>query len=221
MLFTLWGLKGLILVIFMWSVWHNMMQTYGFCRIYDAKMGSFAPLTRRLDFAVCAIWFVAAVLLSPERMTDTLEAFYGSGGPYIGPILLGNIQRVALVIAIAISISFLINFAWMWVKGKRPNPVKVALLGTSIGFWWFCNNSVTNILAGIALFEVFHDTQYLSRLDLQSQPRGERQDDWRLHALHLSPQRCARRIVYRGSSSPTGCWDTLKTTLTWNCFAMS
>ena len=41
-LFTLWGLKGLILVIFMWSVWHNMMQTYGFCRIYDAKMGSLA-----------------------------------------------------------------------------------------------------------------------------------------------------------------------------------
>ena len=173
-LFTLWGLKGLILVIFMWSVWHNMMQTYGFCRIYDAKMGSFAPLTRRLDFAVCAIWFVAAVLLSPERMTDTLEAFYGSGGPYIGPILLGNIQRVALVIAIAISISFLINFAWMWMKGKRPNPVKVALLGTSIGFWWFCNNSVTNILAGIALFEVFHDTQYLSLVWIYNRNRVEK-----------------------------------------------
>ena len=70
-----------------------MMQTYGFCRIYDAKMGSFAALTRRLDFATCAIWFATAVLLSPERMTDTLETFYASGGPYIGPILLQNVQR--------------------------------------------------------------------------------------------------------------------------------
>ena len=52
-----------------------MMQTYGFCRIYDAKMGSFAALTRRLDFATCAIWFAAAVLLSPQRMTDTLETY--------------------------------------------------------------------------------------------------------------------------------------------------
>jgi hypothetical protein len=48
------------------------MQTYGFCRIYDAKVGSFAEITRRLDFALCGIWFATAVLLSPQRMTDTL-----------------------------------------------------------------------------------------------------------------------------------------------------
>ncbi len=72
--FTLWDLKGIVLVVFFWGVWHGMMQTYGFCRIYDAKMGSFAALTRRLDFATCAIWFAAAVFLSSRRMTDTLEA---------------------------------------------------------------------------------------------------------------------------------------------------
>jgi tetratricopeptide (TPR) repeat protein len=173
-LFTVWGLKGLVLVIFFWSVWHNMMQTYGFCRIYDAKMGSFAAFTRRLDFATCAVWFVGAVLLSPERMTDTLEAFYSSGGPFIAPTVLQNMQRVALVVAIAVSILFLLNFTWMWVKGKRPNPVKLALLGTSAGFWWFCNNGVTNILAGIALFEVFHDTQYLSLVWIYNRNRVEK-----------------------------------------------
>ena len=46
------------------GVWHGMMQTYGFCRIYDAKVGSFAEVTRRLDFALCGIWFATAVLLS-------------------------------------------------------------------------------------------------------------------------------------------------------------
>ena len=172
--FTWWDLKGIILVVFFWGVWHGMMQTYGFCRIYDAKMGSFAALTRRLDFATCAIWFATAVLLSPERMTDTLETFYASGGLYIGPILLHNVQRVVLVIAIAISILFVVNFAWMWAKGKRPNPVKVALLGTSIGFWWFCNNGVSNILAGIALFEVFHDVQYLSLVWIYNRNRVEK-----------------------------------------------
>ena len=39
--FTLWDLKGIVLIVFFWGVWHGMMQTYGFCRIYDAKMGSF------------------------------------------------------------------------------------------------------------------------------------------------------------------------------------
>jgi len=32
--------KGIVLVAFVWGVWHGMMQTYGFCRIYDAKVGS-------------------------------------------------------------------------------------------------------------------------------------------------------------------------------------
>src|SRR6266550_2611214 len=58
--FYWWDLKGIILVVFFWGVWHGMMQTYGFCRIYDAKTGSFAGLNRRLDFWLCAIWFPAA-----------------------------------------------------------------------------------------------------------------------------------------------------------------
>src|SRR5213080_4024482 len=49
--FSIWDLKGIVLVAFVWGVWHGMMQTYGFCRIYDAKVGSFAQLTRRLAFA--------------------------------------------------------------------------------------------------------------------------------------------------------------------------
>src|SRR5262249_9088333 len=80
--FTWWDLKGIVLIVFFWGVWHGMMQTYGFCRIYDAKVGSFAAFTRRLDFALCAVWFAAAVLLSSSRMTDTLKAYYASGGPY-------------------------------------------------------------------------------------------------------------------------------------------
>ena len=62
----------------------------------------------------------------------------------------------------------------MWLRGQRPNPVKLALLGTSIGFWWYCNNGVTNILAGIALFEVFHDVQYLSLVWIYNRNRVEK-----------------------------------------------
>ncbi|MDP9292597.1 MAG: tetratricopeptide repeat protein, partial [Verrucomicrobiota bacterium] len=172
--FTWWELRGIVLVVFFWGVWHGMMQTYGFCRIYDAKMGSFAALTRRLDFATCAVWFAAAVLLSSKRMTDTLVVYYASGAPYIPPWLLHGAQQVILFVAIAVSILFLANFTRMWVAGKRPNPVKLALLVTSIGFWWFCNNGVTNILAGIALFEVFHDVQYLSLVWIYNRNRVEK-----------------------------------------------
>src|SRR3954449_7207597 len=102
--FYWWDLKGIVLVVFLWGVWHGMMQTYGFCRIYDAKMGSFALMNRRLDFATCAIWFGAAVLLSPQRMTDTLDAFYESGGPFVSPAMLHAIQQGVWVIAIGAAV---------------------------------------------------------------------------------------------------------------------
>jgi Flp pilus assembly protein TadD len=172
--FYWWDLKGIILVVFFWGVWHGMMQTYGFCRIYDAKTGSFAALTRRLDFATCATWFAAAVLLSPQRMADTLEMYYASGGPLIPPSLLHDAQQIILGLAIAVSVLFLFNFFRMWAEAKRPNPVKLALLATTIAFWWYCNNGITNILAGIALFEVYHDVQYLSLVWIYNRSRVEK-----------------------------------------------
>jgi tetratricopeptide (TPR) repeat protein len=171
--FSLWDLKGIVLVAFVWGVWHGMMQTYGFCRIYDAKVGSFAEFTRRLDFAVCGIWFATAVLLSPQRMTDTLESYYSAGGPFIPPTLLRAAQQGLLALAVAISGVFLVNFVWMWKQGKRPSPVKLVLLVTSISFWWYCNNIVASVLVGIALFEVFHDVQYLSLVWIYNRKRVE------------------------------------------------
>jgi Tfp pilus assembly protein PilF len=48
------------------------------------------------------------------------------------------------------------------------------LLITSIAFWWYCNNLVANILVGIALFEVFHDVQYLSLVWIYNRNRVEK-----------------------------------------------
>ena len=171
--FSLWNLQGIVLVAFIWGVWHGMMQTYGFCRIYDAKVGSFAEVTRRVDFALCGIWFATAVLLSPQRMTDTLETYYSAGGPFIPPALLRAGQHGLLALALLVSAVFLANFIWMWSSGKRPSPVKLVLLITSISFWWYCNNIVASVLVGVALFEVFHDVQYLSLVWIYNRKRVE------------------------------------------------
>jgi Tfp pilus assembly protein PilF len=172
--FFWWDLKGILLVVFFWGVWHGLMQTYGFCRIYDAKTGTFDVITRRLDFAMCVIWFATAVALSPYRLSDTLDTYYLCGGPFIPPTVVHHGQQLVLWTAIAVSVLFLIHFGRMWIVGKRPNPVKVALLITSIAFWWYCNNLVANILVGIALFEVFHDVQYLSLVWIYNRNRVEK-----------------------------------------------
>src|SRR5437763_4449002 len=174
--FYFWDIKTnpVVLIVFMWGVWHGMMQTYGFGRIYDAKIGSFAGTTRRLDFVTCAIWFAACVILSPARMTDTLEGFYGCGLPFIAPVAIHALQQTFVVAAIAVSILWFGNYIRMWIAGARQNPVKLALFITSVAFWWYCNNGVANILAGIALFEVFHDVQYLSLVWIYNRNRVEK-----------------------------------------------
>jgi len=174
--FYFWDIKTnpVVMIVFLWGVWHGMMQTYGFGRIYDAKIGSFAAVTRRLDFATCAIWFAAGVILSPARMTDTLEGLYGCGLPFISPAGIDALQQTFLVAAIAVVILWVGNYVWMWTAGTRQNPVKVALFVSSIAFWWYCNNGVANILAGIALFEVFHDVQYLSIVWIYNRNRVEK-----------------------------------------------
>jgi tetratricopeptide (TPR) repeat protein len=172
--FFWWDLKGILLVVFFWGVWHGLMQTYGFCRIYDAKTGTFDALTRRLDFAMCVIWFATAVVLSPYRLSDTLDTYYMCGGPFVPPSIIHHGQQLILLVAIAVSVLFILHFGRMWIIGHRPNPVKLALLVTSIAFWWYCNNLVANIIVGIALFEVFHDVQYLSLVWIYNRNRVEK-----------------------------------------------
>ncbi|HEX4638936.1 MAG TPA: tetratricopeptide repeat protein [Chthoniobacterales bacterium] len=174
--FYFWDIKTnpVVMIVFLWGIWHGMMQTYGFGRIYDAKTGSFAALTRHLDFVMCAVWFAAGVILSPARMTDTLEGLYGCGLPFIPPFGIQLLQQSVLVAAIAVGVLWLANFARAWISGHPQNPVKVALFVTSIAFWWYCNNGVANILAGIALFEVFHDVQYLSIVWIYNRNRVEK-----------------------------------------------
>jgi Flp pilus assembly protein TadD len=172
--FVWWDLKGILLVVFFWGVWHGLMQTYGFCRIYDAKTGTFDALTRRLDFAMCLIWFATAVALSPYRLSDTLDMYYMSGGPFIPPEVLRMGQGLILSAAVAVSVLFVFHFIRTWIAGSRASPVKLVLLITSIAFWWYCNNLVANILVGIALFEVFHDVQYLSLVWIYNRNRVEK-----------------------------------------------
>src|SRR5712672_1141554 len=172
--FFWWDLKGILLVVFFWGVWHGLMQTYGFCRIYDAKTGAFDTLTRRLDFAMCLIWFATAVALSPYRLSDTLDTYYLCGGPFIPSTVVNLGQNIILGAAIFVSVLFAAHFVRTWVAGHRPNPVKLGLLVTSIAFWWYCNNLVSNILVGIALFEVFHDVQYLSLVWIYNRNRVEK-----------------------------------------------
>jgi Flp pilus assembly protein TadD len=171
---SLYNIQAVQLVAMAWGIWHGMMQTYGFCRIYDAKASARAAARARIDLALCFAWFSAAVLLSPMRFRTLFELYYESGGPVIASVAVAAI-RTAVVVALGlVTIVFLWRQWSDWRAGRGASPVKMALLVSSIAFWWYCNNGVQNILVGIALFEVFHDVQYLAIVWIYNRTRVER-----------------------------------------------
>ncbi len=189
-----YNIQAIQLVALAWGIWHGMMQTYGFCRIYDAKAAAKGATRARVDLALCFSWFLAAVLLSPMRFRTCLDLYYESGGPVLpATIVLGMQYLIMLALAVVTALFF-----WQQVRDWRSasvfSPIKITLLVSSIAFWWYCNNGVQNILVGIALFEVFHDVQYLAIVWIYNRTRVER--DASIHGF--------MRFVFRRSGSLIG-----------------
>ena len=158
--FSLKQLHGLKLLVVLWGAWHGAMQVNGFLRIYDAKAGSISPVTARLDWAMCLAWFGAGLLHSSSRVTSILMLFYDAGGTEVGPDFFAALRMGWDALTAAITIAFLVN-AWRETRaGTVPSPVKLLLMASSFGFWWFAMVNVYDPILGLLLFEVFHDVQY-------------------------------------------------------------
>ena len=171
---SLYNIQAIQLVALVWGIWHGMMQTYGFCRIYDAKASARAAARARVDLALCFAWFLGAVLLSPIRFRSSLDLYYESGGPVISSVVI-EVLRSTVLVSLGLVTAFFLWRQWNdWRAGRGASPVKMVLLVSSIAFWWYCNNGVQNILVGIALFEVFHDVQYLAIVWIYNRSRVER-----------------------------------------------
>ncbi len=197
---SVYNIQAIQLVALSWGIWHGMMQTYGFCRIYDSKASGKAAARARTDLALCLAWFLGAVLLSPMRFRTCLDLYYESGGPIVRPGLIVDL-RYGVGFALAAVTALFLWRQWRdWKTAGVVSPIKITLLVSSIGFWWYCNNGVQNILVGIALFEVFHDVQYLAIVWIYNRMRVERDESIRgFMRFVFSAQRFAHRRMYRGS----------------------
>src|SRR5438105_2039658 len=134
--FFWWDLKGILLVVFFWGVWHGLMQTYGFCRIYDAKTGTFDTLTRRLDFAMCVIWFATAVALSPYRLSGSLVGLYvglvlayGSVSYINAHIGMDTVKRILTGVVTASTLLHFYYDGFIWKVRERSTRQSLGLAG--------------------------------------------------------------------------------------------
>ena len=150
------------LLILCWATWHGLMQLYGFVRIYDAKVGSTSSTTAYWDWLVCLCGFITPQFIRPEKLSNILVYWYSFGGPLIPANVVENLQKLGLGICGVILIGFVVNYVIQTYQGSKPNPVKIVMLVSGIGLWWYTILAVENLVIGIALFDICHDVQYLA-----------------------------------------------------------
>ncbi len=148
------------LIILTWATWHGFMQVYGFVRIYDAKVGSTSRATANWDWLVCLWGFVTPQLLRPESASQLLTQWHAAGGPPISPGIVNGARWGCALITVLVLAGFTINYIIQWRRGPRPNHLKLVMLASGIGTWWFAMCYVEELILGIALFDICHDVQY-------------------------------------------------------------
>ena len=71
---SMWILVSVSVLATFWDVYHSGMQTFGFARIYDGKVGNDALAGRKLDWALNQLLY-AGPILAGATMMDHFEDF--------------------------------------------------------------------------------------------------------------------------------------------------
>ncbi len=157
--FTLNNLHGLELVLMLWATWHIMMQTFGLMRIYDRKRGINDPLSARLDFLLCAALFLVGIVFSEARVFGMVDTFSRVGMPLPSAAWLPVI-RWGTAVAGGIVLLLYGLHAWRIGRTAGVSTLKFLLVVSTAGLFWICGSLSTNMLVGVAMFEIFHALQY-------------------------------------------------------------
>ena len=151
-----------LLLALLWGQWHWMMQIYGFARIYDAKARLDARTPAWLDRSMCLMWFGMCVFVLNHDLPSYLTRFYESGGPRIPQEAFVWLTRAWLVVTIGITAIYAARTVAAIRKGHVPNPLKFVFVAVTFVYLGYTTGVMERPLVGLALFESWHDVQYLA-----------------------------------------------------------
>jgi lipoprotein NlpI len=160
--FAYLNLHIVLLVALLWGQWHWMMQIYGFARIYDAKAKPEARTPAWLDRTTCLLWFGMCVFVLNTDLSSYLTNFYQSGGPRISPEVFVWFTRAWETTTVIVTIVYFVRTVAVVRQGLTPNPLKFIFVGMTFIYLSYTAGVAERPLMGLALFESWHDVQYLA-----------------------------------------------------------
>ncbi len=198
---TTTGQSGIYLFAAAWGWWHYVMQTYGFLRIYDAKAGPVSRTAQRLDRAMCLTWFATPILLHSmyaRLLPGLLTRAHETGVPLLSQLSPDGLQTTVAAGASIVTGAFLIHGAWQWSRGRAPSLQKLFLMATTFSLYWYSVTTISDLLVAYALFELFHDIQYLTIVWAFNRRRAQQEADLPPFTRFLFQPRLGRIALYLG-----------------------
>lgn len=169
-------LNGLTLVLLFWATWHIAMQTYGFLRIYDSKCGTTnqSDWNRRLDFWTCMFVFAAGIAFSDARVFGIAEALANTGLPIFNAQWVAASRWIVGIATAVLTGAYLLRSLRTWRASAAICLLKLALLTSTAFLYWGTGQLAINVLAGVAMFEIFHAVQYYAIVWIYNRRRADR-----------------------------------------------
>jgi Tfp pilus assembly protein PilF len=156
------NLHAVLLLATVWGMWHWMMQSYGFARIYDAKSESSARMPAWLDQMICLLWFGMAAFVLQNGLPSYVTSYYESGGAFIPASAFVWFARVWVAVTTLVTAYYLVQIARSVREGNKPNPLKFIFIAVTFAYLTYTNSVAQRPKMGLLMFESWHDIQYLA-----------------------------------------------------------
>jgi len=150
------------LLVGLWGAWHWTMQVYGFARIYDARSGPKGTTPPLLERAVCILWFGTCVFVLNDVLQVYFADFYRSGGEVLTAESVWWFTQAWLWATAAVTAAYAIHSVMVLRNGGRPNPLKFVFIVITFLYLKYTASQIDRPVVGYAMFEMWHDIQYLS-----------------------------------------------------------
>jgi hypothetical protein len=165
----------LSIILTIWDPWHFLMQHYGFMRIYDRHNRAPRNIAARMDYWLCATWFIFCMVSATGWLPNLIYDFNQHFGVPILFLLNSTIYSVlltgSLVAAVAMTVVYLGYLHWCKKNGYYVSLVKLALVLVtfSVMYLTFAPNPLMErwvpawtFSMGFAAIGMVHVSQYLA-----------------------------------------------------------
>jgi hypothetical protein len=159
---------GIMLIVALyWDEWHTQMQTFGFARIFDSRVGNNPEIGRKLDIIMIFVLglFPHLILLTylPEKVrSNALITNLALSSDFVYKYGHYNVYfRYPLILfALGFSLFYIYRY-WKFVRnGYKISKKKIALMITT-GLTALAVSTFYSIADSMHYFNIYHSLQYI------------------------------------------------------------